>query len=46
MEKYGTTRKWKKIYKNNEPLVRDPNLIFAGFTLYYLPQRKLASEVK
>ncbi len=46
MEKYGTTRKWKKIYKNNEPLIRDPNLIFAGFTLYYLPERKLASEVK
>ena len=46
MEKYGTTRKWKRIYKHNEPLIRNPNLIFAGFTLYYLPQRELASEVK
>jgi nucleoid-associated protein YgaU len=46
MDKYGTTRKWKRIYKHNEPLIRDPDLIFAGFTLYYLPERKLASEVK
>ncbi len=46
MDKYGTTRKWKSIYKNNRPLIRDPNLIFAGFTIYYQPERDLASEKK
>ncbi len=46
MDKYGTTRKWKSIYNNNRPLIRDPNLIFAGFTIYYQPTRELASEKK
>jgi len=35
-DKYGTTKKWKSIYDNNQPLIRDPNLIFSGFTIYYL----------
>ncbi len=46
MDKYGTTRKWKSIYNNNRPLIRDPNLIFAGFTIYYQQARELASEKK
>ena len=29
--KYGTKSKWRKIYENNKPLIKDPNLIFAGF---------------
>jgi nucleoid-associated protein YgaU len=41
---YGTMKRWKDIYNNNQPLIRDPNLIFAGFTLYYVPDRDLASE--
>ena len=44
MDKYGTTRKWKSIYENNRPLIRNPDLIFAGFTLYYQPTRDLASQ--
>ena len=43
-DKYGTSSKWRMIYDNNKPLIRDPNLIFAGFTLYYLPLRDVASE--
>jgi nucleoid-associated protein YgaU len=43
-DKYGTRNKWKLIYDNNQPLIRDPSLIFAGFTLYYIPARDLASE--
>lgn len=43
-EKYGTLRRWKDIYDNNQPLIKDPNLIFAGFTLYYVPDREIASE--
>lgn len=31
---YGTTRYWKNIWNNNKPLIKDPNLIFAGFTIY------------
>ena len=43
-DKYGTDKKWRSIYNNNRPLIKDPNLIFAGFTLYYIPDRDLASE--
>lgn len=34
---YGTTSKWKDIWNNNRPIIRNPNLIFAGFTIY-LPE--------
>ncbi len=44
-DKYGTPKKWKTIFENNRPLIKDPNLIFAGFTIYYQPARDLASEV-
>lgn len=43
-EKYGTLQRWKDIFDNNQPLIKDPNLIFAGFTLYYVPDREIASE--
>ncbi len=43
-DKYGTTSKWKLLYDNNRPMIHDPNLIFAGFTLYYVPERDVASE--
>jgi len=45
-DKYGTPKKWKSIYENNRPLIQDPNLIFAGFTIYYVPVRDVASEKK
>lgn len=31
---YGTEKHWKDIWNNNKPLIKDPNIIFAGFTLY------------
>lgn len=43
-DKYGTLRRWKDIFDNNQPLIKDPNLIFAGFTVYYIPDREIASE--
>lgn len=43
-DKYGTIERWRDIYENNQPLIKDPDLIFAGFTLYYVPDRNLASE--
>jgi LysM repeat protein len=31
---YGTEKHWKDIWNNNKPLIRNPNVIFAGFTIY------------
>lgn len=43
---YTTPKKWKLIWDNNRPLIRDPNKIFAGFTLYYLENgREVAAEL-
>ena len=43
---YQTSRKWKMIWENNRPLIKDPNKIFAGFTLYYLENgRDVAAEM-
>jgi nucleoid-associated protein YgaU len=39
---YGTIKKWRAIWDNNRPLIKDPNRIFAGFTIYYLDQDKVA----
>ncbi len=33
----GDSSHWNYIWFNNKPLIKDPNLIYAGFTLYYLP---------
>ncbi|MEW6055874.1 MAG: LysM peptidoglycan-binding domain-containing protein [Bdellovibrionota bacterium] len=32
---YAKRSKWRKIYENNRALIKDPNLIYAGFYLYY-----------
>lgn len=31
---YGTKKYWNNIWQNNKPLIKDPNRIFAGFTIY------------
>jgi nucleoid-associated protein YgaU len=41
---YGTVRKWKKLWENNRQLIKDPNKIYAGFYLYYIPEGKLTRE--
>jgi nucleoid-associated protein YgaU len=38
---YKTSRKWKKIWENNKPLITNPNRIYAGFTIYYKPKSTL-----
>lgn len=43
-DKYQTPNKWNLIYENNRPMIRYPELIFAGFTIYYIPLRDLASQ--
>ena len=43
---YTTVKKWKLIWDNNRPLIKDPNKIYAGFTLYYLENgREVANEI-
>ena len=43
---YTTPKKWKLIWDNNRPLIKDPNRIFAGFTIYYLENgREVAAEL-
>lgn len=43
---YTTTKKWKLLWENNRPLIKDPNKIFSGFTIYYLENgREVASEI-
>ncbi len=32
---YSTPTKWKEIWENNKPLIKNPNVIYAGFTVYY-----------
>ncbi len=41
---YGTSKKWRSIWDNNKPLIKDPNKIFAGFTIYTPDGRQVASE--
>jgi nucleoid-associated protein YgaU len=43
---YNTDKRWKLIWNNNKPLIKDPNKIFAGFTIF-TPEngRDVASEI-
>ena len=42
---YATLNKWKLIWENNRPLIKDPNKIYAGFTIYYLEDgREVAGQ--
>ena len=41
---YGTGKHWKYIWDNNKVMIKNPNLIFAGFTLYYVPLRDIANN--
>jgi nucleoid-associated protein YgaU len=44
-EVYATVKKWKLIWENNRPLIKDPNKIYAGFTIYTLENgREVANE--
>lgn len=43
---YGTENKWKRLWENNQQLIRDPNKIFAGFYLYYTitPEERIEAD--
>ena len=41
---YDTTKKWRNIWENNRLMIKNPNLIFAGFTLYYITDTNIAAN--
>jgi nucleoid-associated protein YgaU len=43
---YGTMKFWKNIWDNNKPLIKNPNRIYAGFTIYtpIMEGREVATE--
>ena len=43
-EVYGTNAKWKKLWENNRQLIKNPNRIFAGFNLYYVPEARMTQD--
>jgi nucleoid-associated protein YgaU len=43
-EVYGTQAKWKKLWENNRQLIRNPNRIYAGFNLYYVPEGRITQD--
>lgn len=48
---YENPKHWKAIWYNNRDLIRNPNLIFAGFTIYYkdlelINEREIASKMR
>ncbi|MEO0337357.1 MAG: LysM peptidoglycan-binding domain-containing protein, partial [Pseudomonadota bacterium] len=45
---YGSPLMWKALWKNNPQLIRKPNKLYAGFTLYYQPkgQRQQTPEAR
>lgn len=47
MKLYGTTAKWKTLWQNNPELIKNPDKIYHGFTLYYVPDhnsRQVSTE--
>lgn len=41
---YGEKKFWKAIFNNNKDQIRNPDLIFAGFTLFYSRTPSLMSD--
>jgi nucleoid-associated protein YgaU len=40
---YGTVARWKDLWHNNRELIHNPNWIYAGFKLYFIPPIKQAA---
>lgn len=41
---YRDWRRWKDIYSHNQPFLKNPNLIYEGSTLFYVPDNQLANK--
>ncbi len=49
LDVYKKEQRWKEIWDNNREMIKNPNLIFAGFVLHYIPDvadRVLASKTE
>lgn len=33
---YETPKRWREIWNNNKPLIKNPDRVYAGFTIYYI----------
>lgn len=42
IKQYGDMKQWRPLWKHNDQLIKDPNLIFAGFQMYLLPDQSVA----
>jgi LysM repeat protein len=42
---YQTPKRWREIWENNRPLIKNPHIIYAGFTLYYKKDETLIEKV-
>lgn len=42
-EQYGSPQRWEALWKHNAEMIRDPNMIFAGFQMYLLPDGSIAA---
>jgi LysM repeat protein len=38
---YETPNNWNHLYEHNKPLIKNPDVIFAGFTIFYLSAQEL-----
>ncbi|MAX65894.1 MAG: hypothetical protein CME66_03060 [Halobacteriovoraceae bacterium] len=41
---YNTANRWQHLYEHNSALIKDPNIIYAGFTIYYLQEEELKNR--
>jgi len=42
MQEYGNFNQWKRLWEHNGQMIKDPNIIFAGFQMHLLPDNSLA----
>lgn len=41
---YGSNQYWRSLWLNNRQMIRNPNRIYAGFTLYYRPKSEVLAR--
>lgn len=43
---YRDWRRWKEIYAHNQPFIKNPNLIYEGSTLFYVPDSQITQRTR
>lgn len=44
IQQYGNPQRWEALWKHNAEMIQDPNVIFAGFQMYLLPDGSIAAN--